>query len=72
MRQGDARGYGPEGVSFEPCGRDRHHWPHLTSIRPPDYATIPYDPDEGVVVDLVTFIPGVCPGSGSDAMEVPE
>lgn len=57
-------------TEYEPCGRDRHHYPHLTSLRPPH--EIPFDPVEGVTIDLPTFIPIVCPGAGSDAMEVPE
>lgn len=57
-------------ASFEPCGRDRHHYPHLRFLRPPE--EIWWDPDNGVIIDLPSFTPVVCPGSGSDAMEVPE
>jgi hypothetical protein len=59
--------------TFESCGRDRHHYPHLVKLLPPSYADpIPYDLNEGVIVDLATFEPVVCPGAGSDAMDVPE
>jgi hypothetical protein len=53
--------------TFELCGRDRHHYPHVTQLRPVE--EIPYEPDEEF--DLELFEEVVCPGSGSDAMEVP-
>ena len=57
---------------FERCHRECHHCPHLTSLRPRESdEPIPYDPEGGVTVDLVAFVPVVCPGAGSDAMDVP-
>jgi len=52
---------------FEPCGWDRHHYPHVTKLRPVE--EIPYEPDEELNLELFEEI--VCPGAGSDAMEVP-
>jgi hypothetical protein len=50
---------------FESCGRDRHHYPHVTQLRPVE--EVPYEPDEEF--NLEQFEEIVCPGSGSDAME---
>lgn len=52
---------------FESCGRDRHHYPHVTMLRPTD--VLPYEPDDEL--DLASFEEVVCPGSGSDALEIP-
>jgi hypothetical protein len=57
-------------TSYEPCGRDRHHYPHITELRALE--EVPYEPGRGAFGYLYKFEEIVCPGAGSDAMEVPK